>query len=245
VNRSPVEISKTPIQPMDCINSGWLLIKDRYWLFLGITFVGMMIGSASMYICLGAMLCGIFIALFAKMRGEAVDFGTLFKGFDVFVPSLIPLIIIIVIGAALVGPLYIKMFSDMENIVLDIGMHEEPFAFLKALAIDMGKMMARLSCLNILYFFLFFCFQLIADRRADGLAAMGLSFKAVLKNFWGVLGLFLLLGLINFVVSILTCLIGGIFFAPVKYAAMAVAYTKIFPAEPPGLPETVPPAPEI
>ncbi|MFP6906138.1 MAG: hypothetical protein VCG02_13045, partial [Verrucomicrobiota bacterium] len=103
--------------------------------------------------------------------------------------------------------------------------------------------MAGVLLMNLFYFFLFFCFQLIADRRADGLAAMELSFKAVGKNFWGVLGLSLLLVLINFVVSILTCLIGGIFFLPVRCAAMAVAYTKVFPSEPPGLP--VPPAPEI
>jgi uncharacterized membrane protein len=224
---------------MDCISSGWLLIKDRYWLFLGITFVGMMIGSASMYICLGAMMCGIFIALFAKMRGEAVDFGTLFKGFDVFVPSLIPLIIMMVIGAALVVPFYIKMIIDM------MMMAETPEAFPKAVIIDLVMMMAGVLLMNLFYFFLFFCFQLIADRRADGLAAMSLSFKAVVKNFWGVLGLSLLLTLIGFFATILTCYIGGIFFLPVMYAAMAVAYTKVFPSEPPGLPVPVPPAPEI
>ncbi len=224
---------------MDCISSGWLLIKDQYWLFLGITFVGMMIGSASMYICLGAMMCGIFIALLAKMRGEAVEFGTLFRGFDLFVPSLIPLIIMIVIGAALVVPFYIKMIIDM------MLMAETPDPSLKAVIIDLVLMMAGALCLNILYFFLFFCFQLIADRRADGLAAMGLSFKAVAKNFWGVLGLSLLLGLIGFFAAILTCYIGGIFFLPVMYAAMAVAYTKVFPVEPPGVPVSIPPAPEI
>jgi len=236
---SPVQILKTPIQPMDCIRSGWLLIKDRYWLFLGITFVGMMIGSASMYFCLGAMMCGIFTALLAKMRDEPVEFGTLFRGFDVFVSSFIPLIIMIIIGIALVVPFYIKMIIDM------MLMAETPDAFPKAVIIDLGMMMAGASCLNILYFFLFFCFQLIADRRADGLAAMGLSLKAVAKKFWGVLGLSLLLGLIGFFATILTCYIGGIFFLPVMYAAMAVAYTKVFPVEPPSLPEAVPPTTEI
>jgi hypothetical protein len=239
MDHSSVQILKTTIQPMDCIRSGWLLIKDQYWLFLGITFVGMMIGSASMYICLGAMMCGIFIALLAKMRGEPVEFGTLFRGFDLFVPSLIPLIIMMIIGAALVVPFYIKMIIDM------MMMAETPNAFPKAVIVDLVMMMAGALCLNILYFFLFFCFQLIADRRADGLAAMGLSFKAVAKNFWGVLGLSLLLGLVGFFATILTCYIGGIFFLPVMYAAMAVAYTKVFPAEPPSLPVAVPPAPEI
>ncbi|MFT5122496.1 MAG: hypothetical protein ACI9TH_001772 [Kiritimatiellia bacterium] len=236
MNATPVQIIKTPIQPMDCITSGYALIKDQYWLFLGISFVGMMIGSASMYICLGAMMCGIYMALFAKMRGEKVEFGTLFKGFDVFVPSLIPTIIMLVLGAALIVPFYIKMIFDM----MMMAEQPNPEAFPTALLVDMGFMMAGALVLNIFYFFLLFAYQLIADHRADGLTSITLSFKAVAKNFWGLLGLCILLGIFS-MVAFMLCYIPGFLFMPVMYAAMAVAYSKVFPVEPPSLPDPVPP----
>ena len=34
------------IAPLECVKEGWALIKDRYWLFFGITLVGILIGGA-------------------------------------------------------------------------------------------------------------------------------------------------------------------------------------------------------
>ncbi len=36
------EFNTGVIRPVECMKEGWELIKDEYWLFLGITFVGML-----------------------------------------------------------------------------------------------------------------------------------------------------------------------------------------------------------
>src|SRR6267142_2182657 len=91
------------IKPVECLKEGWALIKDQYWLFFGISLVGILIGGAVPIVLLGPMMIGIFLCLLQKQRGEPVEFGTLFKGFEQFVPGLvvaalkmIPVIIVLV-----------------------------------------------------------------------------------------------------------------------------------------------------
>src|SRR5258705_1275646 len=77
------------IQPVECIKEGWALIKDQYWLFLGLTIVTMIIGGAVPIVLMGPMMVGLFLCLFEKMARRPVEFGLLFKGFDHFVPGLV------------------------------------------------------------------------------------------------------------------------------------------------------------
>src|SRR5215210_1021585 len=85
-----IEFNRNAVQPIECIKAGWQLIRSRYWLFVGITLVGMLIGSAVPFgILLGPMMCGIYIALFQARRGQPVEFALLFKGFDFFGDSVV------------------------------------------------------------------------------------------------------------------------------------------------------------
>src|SRR2546422_6252409 len=77
------------VSPIECLNAGWATIKDRYWLFLGMTLVATLIGGAVPIVLVGPMMCGLYMCLLAKMRGEPIEFGLLFKGFDYFVPALV------------------------------------------------------------------------------------------------------------------------------------------------------------
>ena len=65
----------------------------------------MLIGGAVPVVLIGPMMCGLYLCLFAKMRGEPVEFGMLFKGFDYFVQGLVaaaiqtlPVILIMAVG---------------------------------------------------------------------------------------------------------------------------------------------------
>src|SRR6185503_2782728 len=91
------------IAPVECLKEGWATIKDRYWLFLGISFVTMLIGGAVPVVLVGPMMCGLYLCLFAKMRGEPVEFGMLFKGFDYFMPGLIAAAISTLPALVLIG----------------------------------------------------------------------------------------------------------------------------------------------
>src|SRR3954471_15709790 len=82
------------VQPIECFRAGWAQIKDRYWFFLGVTTVAMLLASlVPLGILMGPMMCGMYLVLFEHMRGRAVDFNLVFKGFDRFVESLIATLI--------------------------------------------------------------------------------------------------------------------------------------------------------
>src|SRR5688500_5485864 len=79
----PVEFNRNAVSPVECIKGGWNLIKNQYWLILGMVIVGWMIASAVPFgILMGPMMCGLFLTFFKMRRGEFVEFGTLFKGFE-------------------------------------------------------------------------------------------------------------------------------------------------------------------
>src|SRR5207237_10762057 len=77
------------VSHVECLTAGWAVIKDRYWLFVGITLVATLLGGAVPIVLIGPMMCGLYMCLLAKMRGEPIEFGLLFKGFDYFVPALV------------------------------------------------------------------------------------------------------------------------------------------------------------
>ena len=84
------EFSRKAVEPVACIKAGWSLIRNQYWLFVGLSVVGVLIGSVVPFgILMGPMMCGIYLVLLEHMRGRPIEFGMLFKGFDYFVESLI------------------------------------------------------------------------------------------------------------------------------------------------------------
>lgn len=113
MNTNSPEFRRGVVKPVECLKEGWALIKDQYWLFLGIVFVGMFIGGAVPVVIFGSMMCGIYLSLFAKMRGEPVEFGMLFKGFDYFVQGLIAAALQAIPVFVVMVPAYIIMFVMM------------------------------------------------------------------------------------------------------------------------------------
>src|SRR4029078_2719888 len=93
MNADFVEFRRGVISPMECIQEGWALIKDQYWLFFGISIVGILIGGVIPVVLMGPMMFGVFLSLQHRQRNQPVEFGTLFKGFDQFVNGLIVTVI--------------------------------------------------------------------------------------------------------------------------------------------------------
>ncbi len=89
--------NRRAVRPMECLREGWRLIKDDFWLFLGITFIGTFLaGLAPFYILMGPMMCGIYLCLLRRDAGQRVSFDMLFKGFDYFAQSFIATLIMVV-----------------------------------------------------------------------------------------------------------------------------------------------------
>lgn len=224
MNPNPMEFRSGVISPVECLKEGWQLIKDQYWLFLGIALVAMLVGGAVPVVLIGPMMVGLYMCLFAKMRGEPVEFGMLFKGFDYFVQGLVaaaiqtlPVILIMAVGQVI--------FVAFTMIIMPRQGDAMPSVFFVGLAIFI--LFAMIVSLVIHSLFLF-AYPLIVDRQLSGLDAIKLSYRAALQNLSGIVGLILLMGGLG-LLGVLACYVGVFFVMPISFAAYAVAYRKVFP----------------
>ena len=225
MNPNPMEFRTGVIAPVECIKEGWQLIKDQYWLFLGLTLVAMIVGGAVPVVLIGAMTCGLYMCLFAKMRGEPVEFGMLFKGFDYFMQGLVaaaiqtlPVILIMAVGQVI--------FVAFTLIVLPSQRGEEmPVVFFVGLVIFV--LFAMIVSLVVHSLFLF-AYPLIIDRNLSGMDAIKLSYRAARQNLSGIVGLILLMAGLG-ILGVLACYVGVFFVMPISFASYAVAYRRVFP----------------
>ena len=167
---------------------------------------------------------------FRLMRGEPVVFDHLFKGFDHFAQSLVATLVIV--GAMLVVmiPAYVAMFaatlasasaasaSDDGGAVA--GVLLMLFMFVFVVAVVAVSLFAGMISI--------FAYPLIVDRGLGGIDALKTAMRTVVANFWGLLGLVLLVGLIATVASML-CIIPYFFVIPWIFGAFAITYRRLFP----------------
>ncbi|HYU99233.1 MAG TPA: hypothetical protein VE977_10425, partial [Pyrinomonadaceae bacterium] len=109
-----IEFKRNAVEPVECIKAGWELIKSQYWLFVGMTVVGIIIGSVvPLGILMGPMMCGIYLALFQTRRGQPIEFGLLFKGFDYFGDAVIATLLHMIPIVIVIAPAYILYIVGM------------------------------------------------------------------------------------------------------------------------------------
>jgi len=78
-------IRKVKVRVWDLFRRSFRSLGDQYWLFLGITLLGMLIGSAvPMGLIMGPVLVGIYACYIERERTGRADFQTMFKGFENF-----------------------------------------------------------------------------------------------------------------------------------------------------------------
>jgi hypothetical protein len=225
------------IRPVECYKEAWELIKNQYWLLLAITIIGVMIGGATMYVLLGAMMCGMFYCYFQAIDGKKVEVEGLFKGFGYFLPGLIVTIVIILPVIVVFGSLYVPLiFAAMSG--GRISDEELLTIFVSTLAVEV-VLSIFMVCLHTL---LMFAFPLIVDRNLSAWQAMKTSARAVWANLSGVVGLFVVGFALNLLGMMLFCI--GVYLAiPLIIAANVVAYRRIFPAAANNQNFVVPPPP--
>lgn len=238
------EFKRNAVQPVECLKRGWELIKDDYWLFMGISLLALLIGSVGpLGVLMGPMMCGLNLAFLGKMSGERVEFGILFKGFDYFADGFIAALLHYIPMAIILAPFYVLLFAGQIMMALT-ERHGEPnpaaaMGFLSIFAIFLPIMMILMIILSIGFAF---AYPLIVGQKLSGVNAVKLSFKAGMANFWRLFGLLLLNGLLG-IAGVICCYIGVIFILPITFAGMFVAYSQVFgivqqqspyPPSPPG-----------
>jgi uncharacterized membrane protein len=215
------------VQPVYCLKTGWSLLKDQYWLFVGMALVAILLGSLVPFgIVLGPLMCGIYLALFRRRRGEIVEFGVLFKGFDYFGESIVATLIHYVPMVMIIIPFYIVLYGGL-FLISQQGGDPDPstlYTFFGVVIVLGLIMMILIIGLSVIFMF---SYPLIVDRKMSGLDAVKLSARGALANFWSLLGLLLLNGLLGFG-GLLLCYVGLFLVLPVTFAAVAVAYEQVF-----------------
>jgi uncharacterized membrane protein len=230
MNDKPVEFQKTAIGPVDCLKASKDVMGDQYWLFLGISFVGMLIASAvPLGILMGPMMCGIYLCYFRRMRGETVEFGTLFKGFDYFVQSLLATLILVGVMAVVMLPVYCLLFAGITGMASQVDRGRGDELALASMFGMMGVFYLIVLLMSLaVWVFAAFAYPLIVDRDLKAVPALTTSFRAAWANLGGMLGLVGLLFVISLAAS-LCCYVPVFFFMPFAFGTMAVAYRKVFP----------------
>ena len=223
-----LEFNTGAIKPIECIREGWDLIKEDFWLLFAISLVGALIAGFTVYILLGAMICGIFGCYLKKIDGKPVAFEDLWLGFAYLGPSALVTIIFVVPIVVYVIVLFVTIYSPLVVAAI-MGNKADPTiilgTFLAAIVVDVIIAIA-MTCIHSL---MIFCFPLLVDRKLSSLDSLRLSARAVMKNISGIAGL---VG-VNFVLVLLGQLafcVGIYFVVPIITAGNLVAYRKVFPA---------------
>ena len=241
-----IPFKRKAVEPVECLKNGWELIKDQYWLFVGMTLVGVLIGQfVPLGILLGPMMCGLYLTFFKKRRGEPIEFGLLFKGFDFFGPSLIATLLHILPIMAIVIPAYIFFYISMvvSMVAAQGGNDPNPAAMFGIMG---GFILFWLFVAIVIIFISIgftFSYPLIVDRKLQGFDAVKLSFKGAMANFWRLLGMSILTSLLS-IVGVVLCYVGIFLVLPIVYGAVASAYEQVYGLAGPGdIPDNLPPPP--
>ena len=226
-------IRKVNVRPIELLSRSYQLIGNQYGLFLGISLVGVLIGSMVPFgIVLGPMLIGIYLCFLHRQAGRQVEFGTLFKGFDQF-------------GEGLIAYLIMVGFSIVASMVT-VGLFV--VIGLAALALVAGTMEGDAAAgvglgLGLLIYILFFvvlmvvsvlinlpfvfAFQLIADRKLSGTEAIKQSWAGAKLNFGGIVW-YMLVNYFLLLLAAMACYIPAILLMPVSFGGMFLLYSDIY-----------------
>jgi len=223
----PVRIS---IDPIDLLRRGYRGLGDQYWIFLAVSLVGVFIGSlVPMNILMGPMLVGIFLCAKERERSEKIEFGTLFRGFDQFLDSLIVIIALTVLSLLVLLPIAILLILVLGGFIVATGNSgAEPGLplFMLLFAFTPVIIAASLAC----YIPFVFAFQLIADKKMGAVDAIKLSCRAAWMNLGGTVWYLIVVGLISFALSLM-CYLPVFFFLPISFASLFALYRDVFPSE--------------
>ena len=239
-----IPFKRQAVEPVECIKGGWELIKNQYWLYVGMCLIAVMIAGAIPLILQGPMMCGLYLTFFKTRRGEPIEFGTMFKGFDFFGPGLIATLLHVIPILVVVVPAYIFFYITMIVSVAALGGSDpNPAAMFGVMGIFGLFWLFVVIVIIVISIGFTFSYPLIVDRKLQGLDAVKLSFRAAMANFWRLLGMSILTGLLS-IGGMLLCYVGIFLVFPIVYASIAKAYEQVFGLAGPGdIYENLPPPP--
>ncbi len=228
-----IEFRTDRVSSREMFGEARTLIAPYFWPMVGICSVGILVGSvAPMGVLMGPMMCGIFMCCFAMMRNEKPTFALLFQGFDVFIESLVAMLVqvgvsigvmILLFGVLVVGALALGAVAEGGQ---PGGNPEAVFGVLiSGIVLFYGVLLGVSIVVSTLFIF---TWPLIADHHLSGLEAVKLSARAAWANFGNVLRLMILSMMVTIPAALL-CYLPLLLVLPVVFGSQAMLYRRVFP----------------
>ncbi len=228
----PIQFTQGMVRPWVCLAEGWGMVRGRYWLFVGITACGMVLGSVVPVILFGAMMCGIYLCYLEQLQGNPVEFRRLFDGFQHFQSGLVATALLMAVSLLVALPASLSLSGAVIMLPLFIDRGGMSLAFGLYLAVIGGFVLVTLAAAIILGAFFMYTFPLIAEHGLSGAEAVRLGGRAVRANFWGTLGVMTIQVLLG-TVGVCFCYVGAFLVLPITMGAVMAAYRKVFPVPAP------------
>jgi hypothetical protein len=224
----PPDPLQVRIDPLDLLKRGLHFLGDQYWIFLAVTLVGVIIGSlVPLSILLGPMLVGFYLCLLERERSSRIEFGTLFRGFDRFLDSLLVILAVTVFAFLVILPFIALTLGLVVFVAVGSEGGEPSVGVFLAMAVLVPLILIA-SVISYLPFL--FAFQLIAEHEVSAIDAIKLSCRAVWLNLGGCIWYILVVGVISMVATLM-CYLPLIFFMPIAFTSLFLLYREIFPVE--------------
>ncbi len=236
-----IPFQRGAISAGDCVGNAWNLVTNNFWLYIGMGALTLiMIGCVPLVslFLVGPILGGFYYVVLRDMRGEPIEFGMLFKGFDRFVPLMVVGLIQAVpgiIAQVLRFTVDISQFSG-----IDIGGGSRGVGGLGSARPDISALFAGLSMVFVVlmlvfvvfsavwHVLLFFAVPIILENDISPIEAIKLSISAATGNIGGLI-LLLIIEMLVALLGILAICLGYFVAMPVIYAANAFAFRQVFP----------------
>ena len=210
----------------DCFFEAKEFLGKDYWSLWGLTFVGMLIAGAVPLIVAGPIYCGLGLCFLAIERRQQPSFDLMFKGFEQFMNTLVP-VLLYFLFTFLVVPFYlVGVFGGMGLCSTGEGV----LVFLGICSILFGVSAMIIGSTFTGYGSMFACF-LVAEYRLEGMDAFKISLKGIQMNFFGMFGVMIASLILTFC-AMLLCYIPFLLMIPIFTCAPFICYRKIFRAQP-------------
>ena len=231
-------LSDHPLDVSLALSSGWALFKLHmgimggaggvdFGILVAAGMVGAVIPFANIFVQ-GPLTGGLIILTLNLSRYNQADISDIFSGFKNYGwLLLVTLVQGAVVVAAIVPGVIVMLLGGLLPLMQAQQAGERPeFGGTTIALISVGFLLLLVLGM-IAAIFTYFWYFLVADKRGEFGEALAAGYRAGKMNFWSILGLSILIGLVV-LVSVIPCGIGLIFSIPWSFAVMAKAYEQIF-----------------
>ncbi len=238
--RQPLGAAVPSDQPLDvsiALSSGWALFKQHMGIMIGagaiylaILFAAGMVGAVIPFAQIfvqGPLTGGLIILTLNLSRYDQAEISDMFLGFKNYGWLLLLSLVQGAVVFAAIIPGAIMIVGGLLPVMQAQQAGGTPELGATSIALLIVGFLLLLVLATIAVVLTYFWYFLVADKRGEFGEALAAGYRAGKMNFWSILGLVILFGLVGFV-SLIPCGLGLFFSIPWSFAVMAKAYEQIF-----------------